>query len=203
MSGLGRARWEHLEVQEHLGSCGGGFWHRIFRISLRQFECGEPKIDPKIVKIKKSNIETRVSQWAKRSLKLTVEGLKNCLNPLYLNCDILWWVMGFLRIFLQFPLTQRHQKGDAYRMSGCLKLGFTAGVFATLVPLLHSYGSYGPWIRFPHDGSTVTSEAIGGNAPVASPSSLAPQHRERPLTVKDQQLKQVETGTFKVILKKS
>jgi hypothetical protein len=63
--------------------------------------------------------------------------------------------------------------------------------------------AYGPWIRFPHDGSTVTSEAIGGNAPVASPSSLAPQHRERPLTVKDQQLKQVETGTFKVILKKS
>jgi len=112
--------------------------------------------------------------------------------------------MGFLRIFLQFPLTQRHQKGDAYRMS-VSNLGspqaFSPPWYRFCTAMAAT--AYGPWIRFPHDGSTVTSEAIGGNAPVASPSSLAPQHRERPLTVKDQQLKQVETGTFKVILKKS
>ena len=51
----------------------------------------------------------------------------------------------------KIPLTQRHQKGD---------------FSITLVP--HGTAM----------AATGTSKAIGGNAPVASPSSLAPQHRD-------------------------
>ena len=76
-TGLGRARWEHLEVQEQLGSYGGVWWHNKNRISLRHFEF---VLNHKSIRKKKSTEKRCFSSGLKRSLKLSWKGTA-CHTP--------------------------------------------------------------------------------------------------------------------------